>query len=287
MKFIFKDQIAKILIRLWPSYIGLSRVFDFLMPLNPPNDLVVKKLSGFPLKLQFKPSTYLGMFLYYRGMYEEGVIKKLKKLLKPKMTFVDVGANIGLYSVIGAYLVGDLGQVIAFEPQSELKNIFLANLKINRLSNVTLKSTALGKFSGAGKLYQVSQINEGQATLKTGDNEGFFGNPEKVSIQKLSDVLEELGIDDIDGIKIDTEGAELDVLEGFRSHLEKKPPNFILLECIENHLNRFGNDTNSVILFLQQFNYRIYCLYHGRWRSIVSYTDHKNYGFSPDILAVQ
>jgi FkbM family methyltransferase len=282
-----KAKVTKILIRMWPTYVGIDRLFHILKPPVPPDKPVVKKLSGFPLKLKFDPNTYMGMFLYYRGIYEEGIIKKLSELLKPGMVFIDVGANIGLYSVIGAYLVGDAGKVIAFEPQSGLESIFYENLRLNQLSNVALKSLALGKNSKPGKLYQVSRTNDGQATLSVKDNERYFGNPVDVTVQRLSDVLVNLGIEFVHGVKIDTEGAELDVLEGFRKWLEKKPPNFIFFECIENHLKRFGGDTATLIYYLKQFNYRIYCLYRGRWRSIESHIDHRKYAFSPDLLAVR
>lgn len=287
MNRILKDQLAKILVRMWPTYVGIDRIFSILTPPTPSNKHVTTKLSGFPLKLKYAPNTYMGMFLYYRGIYEEGIIKKLSELLKPGMVFVDIGANIGLYSVIASHLVGDIGKVIAFEPQKELENIFYENLRINNLSNVIHKPFALGKNSKTGRLYQVSRTNDGQATLKTNDNDAYFGSPEEVNVCRLSDVLEDLKIEFVHGIKIDTEGAELDVLKGFRDWFQKKPPDFLLLECIEKHLKRFGDDTASLISFLRHFGYKIYCLYRGRWRPIESHIDHKNSSFSPDFLAVR
>lgn len=70
--------------------------------------------------------------------------------------------------------------------------------------------------------------------------------PLDIAIKTLDEVLQELAIEAVHGLKIDVEGVELEVLEGFRRWLVEKPPSFIFLECIENHLARFGSNAEDL-----------------------------------------
>lgn len=256
-------------------------------PYYPEGKTIVRKLLGFPVKLKFRTNTVIGRYLYYRRMYEEGVILRLSKLIKTGMTFIDIGANIGLYSVIVAYLVGKEGKVIAVEPQSDLCDLFQENMRINNLTNVILKPIALGAHSGKGEIFQVSATNVGAATLKIKNTEDYFGTPVKVSVQSLDQVLKELNISAVHGLKIDTEGAELEILKGFRHWLANKPPSFLFVECIDSNLNRFGHNAEELISFLKKYEYSIYCLYRGRWLPINSSHDLEKWSFPEELLALR
>ena len=278
--------IAVALAHFWPTEVGLWRVIHRLPDCDNASGLAVAKLRGFPLCLEFRPRTYMGKYLYYRGMYEEAQVHLLEKLLRPGMTFVDVGANVGLYSVVAAHLVGPRGRVIAVEPQFDLADIVAENARLNRLDNVVVKAVALGAVRGNGVLHQVSKTNDGQATLKVRPDEKTFGHAANVPVQTLAALLDECGADRVDGVKIDVEGGELDVMKGLEDYLRKGPAQFVLLECIEEHLNRFGATTAELISFLHGHQYRLFCLWRGRWRHIESANDHARYGYSPDFAAV-
>jgi len=278
---------SELIFRYWPTQVGLSRLKKILSITEPSNNLVIKKLKGFPLKLKFNPVTYMGTFIYYRGLYEEGCIKKLRQLMKPGMTFIDIGANVGLYTIIAAHLVKETGSVIAFEPQTELIKLINENIELNKLNNITLISCALGEENGEAELFQVSSTNDGQATLRINRDEQTFGGVIKVPIHTLSSILIELKVENVDGIKIDTEGAELYVLNGFLPWLDSHtPPYFIFFECIEEHLLRFRHNTKMLFEFFWTLDYSIYCLYRGRWRRVKNPADHKSYNYSSDMLAI-
>jgi FkbM family methyltransferase len=203
------------------------------------------------------------------------------------MTFADVGANVGLYSVIAAGKVGPRGTVLAFEPQSNLATMIAENARLNALGNIVVRSHALGRTSGPGTLYQVSRTNDGAATLSVCEGERHFGEPCSIAVETLDAVLDECNVPAVDGMKIDVEGAELEVLRGFANHLQTNPPEFILVECIDQHLRRFGANVEQLLSLLRSYDYSIYCLHRGRWRSIATYADHLRLGSSPDILALQ
>jgi FkbM family methyltransferase len=229
--------------------------------------------------LKFKPSTYQGRFLYYRGMYEERVIRTLSKLLAPSMTFLDIGANVGLYTIVAGHLLRS-GRVIAIEPQPDLCATLRENVALNRLSNVTIHECALGQRNGNAELFQMSRTNDGEATLNPA-NSRTFGSL-SVRVRTAKEIVDR----PIDCMKIDVEGAELDVLRGFEELFQRSVPQFIFLECIEGHLQRFGDSTGDLLDFLIGFGFSVFCLYRWRWRRIGSMSDHARCGLSPDMLAV-
>jgi FkbM family methyltransferase len=205
--------------------------------------------------------------LYYRGLYEERLILKVRQLLKPGMTFVDVGANIGLYSVIAAHCVGPSGRVFAFEPQPSLAEVFWVNVRMNRLGNVTHETVALGRTPGTSALYQVTD-NDVQATLRLRPDERSVGPVIQVPVRTLSDALREQGVVSVDGLKVDVEGAEFEVLQGFEDWMATAPPRFIVIECIGSLLARFGHSSHDLITFLEAHQYTVYGALRTRWAPI-------------------
>jgi len=277
-----KRALARWVFQRWPIPVGL-RFLIKTVP-NPPPGIVTRGISGFPLRLKFNPQTYMGKCLYYRGIYEEAIVKRLRKFLKPGMSFIDVGANVGFYTVIAGHLVGNEGKVIAFEPQRDLVKLLRSNIEINRLTNVSIEAVALGVRRSEDFLYQVSKSNDGQATLQLNDDEQVIGQPIPVHVNTLDRALADKRIEEVHGIKIDVEGAEVMVLEGFREHLERRNrPKFIYVECIEQHLARFGNSSAELFSFLRGYEYRLWSLCMGRWRSM----DGTNPHHSAHILAFQ
>lgn len=284
-----KHTVARLFVRCLPSEAGLWRLQSVLpnCPRQYSSDgTCVTKLRGYNLVLKFKPTSYVGWHLFYRGMYEDTNVRMCSRLLRPGMTFVDVGANYGLYTIVAAAAVGPNGRVVAFEPQADLAALVSENAKNNKLANVTVKAFALGIAPGNATLYQTSRTNDGAAALRVSVDERIFGKAVPVVVDSLSHVLDEWGGSSVDGMKIDVEGAELSVLKGAVSLLAKKQPEFILLECIDSHLRRFAASSEELLAFLWEFGYRSYCLFRGRWRHVSAYADYERCHASPDILAV-
>lgn len=281
-----KHAMARALVTCLPTDTGLWRLKRILPGVPDPANLVTTKLRGYPLQFKFRPGTYIGWYLYYRGMYEEQAVGVCAQLLREGMNFVDVGANYGLYSVVAASKVGPRGRVAAVEPQPELVQRLADNIAINSLKNVVVKSCAMGAEPGTALLHRPSRTNDGAAALRLGEHEQSFGEPTPVAVETLPQVLEECAIPSIEGMKIDVEGAELAVLQGAAPLLSQQQPEFILLECIDEHLKRFGGSSDALLSFLWDFGYRTACLYRGRWRTVSSHADYTKYHGSPDVLVV-
>ncbi len=280
-----RNRIARAFVYRFPTAVGLYRLRPHLPALESAETLTTQ-LRGYPLRIRYRPSTYMGWFIYYRGIYEEGLVHALTHLLRPGMGFVDVGANIGMYSIIAAHLVGHAGQVLAVEPQQQPAALLRDNVRNNGLPNVLVLPIAAARTDGTAVLHQVSRSNDGQATLQVLPNEPTFGEGEPVQCRTLAGVLAEHDMKREYGVKIDVEGAELDVLLGLDTYLQTNPPAFILIEVIDHHLRRFGATAPDVFTYLWRCGYNIHCHHRGSWHRLESVAEHRRFGNTPDILAI-
>jgi FkbM family methyltransferase len=276
-----RKTLAYAAFRLWPFDFGHVSLMNALNPPPVPAEAVTRRLRGFPLQMRFDPNSYIGRYLYFRGMYEEPVIKKLASLLEPGMVYVDVGANIGLHSLIAAWRVGPTGRVVAIEPQASVFEALCTNVAVNKLTNVDEIRSAVGNKEGSAVIYTVDPINSGQATLAVHSGESLFGQ-EQVAVSSLDDILSRMGLDQVDVLKVDVEGGELEVLEGSRRLFATRPPRFVMIECIDSHLQRFGHSSSDLVNWLTAFGYSVYGQSGSQWTQVVAAT-----GLNVDLLAVR
>ena len=282
-----KQSVYQLAFRNWPTFVGVEKILKRCNLPDPGARTTTIKLKHFPLYFEFDPLTYMGMFLRYRKIYEEGIVKTVVSLLAKGDGFVDIGANAGLYSVVAAHVVGPTGTVVAVEPQAAVSRLLVKNVERNHLENVAVHCAAAGTVQRAGVIYQVSRTNDGQATMALGDNEEYFGTPEEISIQPADYFLSGMRGHDRVGVKIDVEGGEFDVLQGLLETPDVTVrPRFIVVECIEEHLIRFNHSVADVFSILWNSGYRIYCLFRGRWRPIMQIEDFSKYRRSSDIIAL-
>jgi len=140
--------------------------------------------------------------------------------LKPKLgdVVIDAGAQYGFYTLPASRLVGKDGLVIAFEPASRNWRGLLANLQLNKIKNVKPFGMALGDFDGEVKLYLSD--HPGMHSIISSTSKRF----EFVPIKRLDTIVDELGLDKVNIIKLDTEGAELKILQGALSTIKRHRP---------------------------------------------------------------
>ena len=150
-----------------------------------------------------------------------GVIEETDTVyLKPKKgdVVVDAGAHYGFYTIRASKLVGEDGMVLAFEPHPKNYNRLVMNLKLNNVRNVKAFNLALGNIDGITRLYLDSHSGGHSMVFKRSN---FSVN---VKISKLDTIVDELELDKVDLIKIDTEGAELNILKGALKTIRKHHP---------------------------------------------------------------
>ena len=142
-------------------------------------------------------------------------------------TFVDVGANIGIYSLHGARRVGHAGKIIAFEPTPETFQILKTNVKMNQLPNVDCRQLALADRNG--KLSLVA--GDRPASNRFAGPTQQIGKGLEISATTLDEFCSANSVAKVDFIKADIEGGERDFFVGARSILIRDKP-MILFESM-------------------------------------------------------
>jgi FkbM family methyltransferase len=157
---------------------------------------------------------------YLRGEAEEPVQDALSARLRPGMIFYDLGANIGLFSLLAARSVGPKGHVFSFEPDSNVAERLRRNVNRNGFSNVTISE--VGVWSSIG---EVSFMAADGASPDRGTGRFVTGNnavSAPIKCVTLDEFVKEHPAPD--AIKCDVEGAELEVLRGAEKLIQQNHP---------------------------------------------------------------
>jgi FkbM family methyltransferase len=193
------------------------------------------------LRLRLFLGNDLSKPLYIGGSFEPNEFAALAAELGPGKTFVDIGANEGVYTVFAAQRVGSAGRVVAIEPSGKVVERLHANLRLNRLRNVTVVEAAIGDINGEVELAVAGYSHEGQNTVGP-----VVANPkvetaghERVAVRRLDDVVAELSLERVDVIKIDAEGSEVRVLAGAGEVIRRHAP-LVQLEVASEALEAQG-----------------------------------------------
>jgi FkbM family methyltransferase len=157
---------------------------------------------------------------YYAADYEPGTFDFLRAWCRPGDTVLDIGAHIGLFTVLMSRLVGPAGRVLSFEPTPCTCHVLRETVRINYCeSNVELHEEAVSNRSGRGTLFDTGDVvSNANSLVRTPRSRGEI-SVETVSIDEVVPRGEEVRL-----LKIDVEGAELDVLRGARRTFAASPP---------------------------------------------------------------
>jgi FkbM family methyltransferase len=169
-------------------------------------------------------------------------------------TIVDVGAHIGLYSLIAAKRVGSSGKVIAIEPDPENCKLLQRNVELNKLTNVTILECAAFSSNSKLKLYLPGK-ERGFTKLSTlMANRAVTENFLEIDATTLDYLLVMQGIAQVNWIKIDVEGAELEVLKGAAVTLSESKDVALLIEVHNvNNMDLYS----AIVKFLQSYEFDI------------------------------
>lgn len=191
---------------------------------------------------------------YIFGTYELPVQEKLASLLKPGMVFYDVGANIGFFTIIAANIVGPNGKVYAFEPLLENTEVVRHNVSINHFPQVQVFQKAVTSTSGKERLF-IAGFSGGSA-LETGDKPPDLIGEINVETVSIDDLVRGEVIQAPDVVKIDVEGAEVNVLEGMRDTIQKHRP-VVIYEIDDHDPQNYQKKQKACEHFLAAYQYSI------------------------------
>jgi len=279
----YPDCFLEAIVRALTKVPGGTRLATLL--LSPAvNRLMRRDLIGTSDDLRFlfycKLSSWLEKQLFLYGHFEEAIRDFLVETLQPGDTFVDVGANIGCFTLRASEVIGATGKVLAFEPDPDAFPRLRANVQLNNFDNVILQNLALGANSGEMKLYR----GGGDWTHCSSIYPSSWHNPDSYAIVKVStldDALEGLSVRAVRLLKIDVEGAELDVLMGSQNVLRELRP-AVLLEVSRHTQEASGAAPSDVVRFLEEHGYHCYCL---KETGEISLLD-KNVAFWPSMFTL-
>lgn len=189
--------------------------------------------------------------------YEPYETQLILRQAKSGDVVVDVGANIGYYTVLLADKVGRNGKVYTFEPDKINFKILIKNIEANNLKNVVAVNVAVGGKNGKDFLYK-SRENFGDHKLKTPPARGSGTPPleerEIIKVIKLDDYLKDLKID---LMKIDTQGWEPEVVEGAKKIIERDKPT-IFFEYSPASYDQAKLDGKEMMDFLRKIYLKIW-----------------------------
>jgi len=187
--------------------------------------------------------------------YEKATTDLFRQLLKPGMVVVDVGANVGYFSLLAAELVGDSGKVYAFEPEPGNNGVLRKNIDINSISNIQVEEKAVSDSSGTAEFF-LSELDSGSHSLygeaARGVREHF-----QVTTTTIDEFHESEGWPNVDLIKIDVEGGELGVLKGMESLMEKTPDVKLIIEYCPFLIEATGAEPSDLLDRLYSKSYQI------------------------------
>jgi FkbM family methyltransferase len=186
--------------------------------------------------------------LYFGDRFDLDEMTFMERYLQPGDHFVDVGANIGTYTLLAAALVGPTGRVDAFEAAPHLVRSLRANVALNDLDpSVCVHEMAASDADGSIPF---------RVDLDVSSRIAVESDPTSAVVLVRCDRLDaQLPDGPVAMAKIDVEGAEHAVLRGFAEHLETMNPPVLMLEVFANQLERQGTSVAEVVGFLADAGY--------------------------------
>jgi FkbM family methyltransferase len=195
---------------------------------------------------------YVDECIINSGVFEPLSSQAVKRLVRPGDTVLDVGANIGYYSVLFSKLVGDQGKVICFEPTRHYGKVLEMNIRANNLDNVEINKIGL-----SDKLQELEiWIGPSSASLHVPGNQKLKSS-EIIKLVTLDSFIEEHPLPKIDFIKIDVDGHEPLFFEGAWKTLDRYEPT-VLLEVSHPHYLNAGYTAWRFYDLLKDRGYFIY-----------------------------
>jgi FkbM family methyltransferase len=199
----------------------------------------------------------LALSISHYGTYEELEAKIMEEKIKVGNIVVDVGANIGLHTLNMAKIVGNTGQVFAFEPDPSNFEILEKNVKINNYQNIILEQKAVGDKNGRTTLYQSDHPGMHRIFPQTKQAKGQV----QVALTSLDKYFIDSNLaDKINFIKIDVEGLEFSVLKGMKNILKNNKKIKILFEFMPKNTMEAGFTPIELLNYLTSHDFKLYCI---------------------------
>lgn len=216
--------------------------------------------------MRLDPFAWVTKEWYVDGAYEAETVAFVKRSIQPGMACLDVGANAGFFTLLMAQLTGPSGQVFAFEPTARVFEILNQNIRLNGFHNVQAECSAVGECSGE------TEFREGPSGFEVYNTIGAVAHQHarsqaftvtRVPLTRMDDYCRRQGIQHLDFVKVDVEGAELLVLRGMEEIAGKSPGLVVVIETDGQMTQSFGYEPQDVVAWFHAHGFEVYDLNSG------------------------
>ena len=218
-----------------------------------PDTIGITLPGGIRIRVPSSSSALTTYVLLEQGDWFEDEIHFVREFVRPGMTVVDIGANFGIYTLAMAKNLGDSGRIWSFEPAPTTTAFLAGSIEDNNLKNVHLVKAGLSDRLGSATLYLSRNSEMNSLTRRSSSGE----RTETVPLLTLDQCREDFGWENIDFIKLDAEGEEVNILRGGKRLLADLSP-IIMTEY------KHGRTINTELIgAFGTFGYRPYRLIPG------------------------
>jgi FkbM family methyltransferase len=203
------------------------------------------------IQLRCYPDSYSAATVLYCGLYDRDEMNFLLRYLRPEDSFLDIGANIGVYTLLAASKIKS-GFIYSFEVLPKNYARLQENVRLNQLDRVKTYEVAIADFTGEISL-----------NLAEGDSMPFItpnadDKTIKVPTDTLDNLLEDRPLDNLTLAKMDIEGAEILALKGAKKTLLEQQHPYVWILEINGAVNNFGHQQQDVANLLADYGYQLY-----------------------------
>jgi FkbM family methyltransferase len=192
--------------------------------------------------------------LSINGVYEEFETKTLETIIKKDDTVIDIGSNIGYYTLKFSKWVGETGNVYAFEPEPSNFDLLQKNISINNCQNVTLVQKAVSDKNDSVKMHLIDEHPAGHRIANENDENTI--SVEQITLDDYFSQKHET----IDFIKMDVEGSEPGVIKGMQHLLQKSQNLKIMIEFAPHLIANYGITPKEFLDLIKSCGFKIYFL---------------------------
>ncbi|MEZ5031449.1 MAG: FkbM family methyltransferase [Saprospiraceae bacterium] len=219
------------------SFLPTYRVALLLYPLNSSlfqGFYLIKSYlkSNYGLKIKLWSKGLIDHKVLFTGTYESDTNIILERYIKSGNVVIEAGANIGTETLLLSRLVGHQGKVLAFEPVPNIANRLAENCRLNGLDNVVLEQLALGESNDTISFFVADETFTNQGMGSKYPVNQHLTKEININQITLDAYMKSAVVDSIDFIKMDIQGAELDLLKGGAETISHYLPS-IFLEASE------------------------------------------------------
>lgn len=250
-------------IRYLPIVIGKEKAWSIVgihhYGLEPPKwDFTVRTVFGTRFSANTRDT--IGKYIYYFGIWEPNLTRWIERRLAPGDGFIDVGANMGYYTLLACRLVGESGRVVSVEAHPAIFAAFEHNLKINDVHNVRAVNCAAWDAEETLTIYTEPEDLPGQTTVMPAwAGKYHLESQSRVRAAPLSAILKPEEFRAARLIKIDVEGAEWRTLCGMKPLMADCRDDLeIMIEVNSKMLEVEGRTPQDVLDFFRAYGFHAY-----------------------------